>query len=305
MIFIVTGKLGAGKSLLAVQRAIDYGLEGRRIATNFHIDFARICTKPDTHLAKCPVTVIPSIPTHDDLVMLGQGGQHEDTAGALILDECAQFLNSRNWQGPEREKIINWMLHARKRRWDVFLIIQHERMLDKQIRDALAEYVVTIKRTDRMSVPFLPVKLPRLHIGVVRYGLEANAPVADRWFTRGALPMQCYDTTQIFEDDQPAYTVLPATYTKFRNQPPKKSIIYRLRERVAGALARPPVRQPSDYIQRLRQLHPDIAMAYFRQLENARRDLLFPSDQQYEQALHPNASSYPSLFPLKHPAGAI
>lgn len=273
MIFIVTGKLGAGKSLLAVQRAIDYGLEGRRVATNFHIDFSRICTKPTTHLAKCPVTVLPSIPTYNDLMMLGQGGDFEDTAGALILDECAQFLNSRNWQGPEREKLINWMLHARKRRWDVFLIIQHERMLDKQIRDALAEYVVTIKRTDRMSVPFLPIRLPRMHIGVVRYGLEATAPVADRWFTRGSLPMQCYDTTQIFEDDQPAYTVLPATYTKFANVQPKKSLLDRLYVRMRLLNQSQPVRQPSEYVQRLRRFHPDIAMAYYRQLENARRNL--------------------------------
>lgn len=267
MIFIVTGKLGAGKSLLAVQRAIDYALEGRRVATNFHMDFSRICTKPDSHLAKCPVTVLPAIPTYNDLMLLGQGGEHEDTAGALILDECAQFLNARNWQGTEREKIINWMLHARKRRWDVFIIIQHERMLDKQIRDALAEYVVTIKRTDRMSVPFLPFRLPRMHVGVVRYGLESNAPVADRWFTRGSLPMQCYDTTQIFEDDQPAYTVLPAIYTKFANLPPKKSLFDQLRERVRGASAPAPVRQPPAIIQQLRSLHPDLAMAYYRHME--------------------------------------
>jgi hypothetical protein len=270
VIFIVTGKLGAGKSLLAVQRAIDYALEGRRVATNFHIDFSRICIKSTTHLAKCPVTVLPSIPTYNDLMLLGQGGEFEDTAGALILDECAQFLNSRNWQGPEREKIINWLLHARKRRWDVFLIIQHERMLDKQIRDALAEYVVTIKRTDRMSVPFLPIKLPRMHVGVVRYGLDGNAPVADRWFTRGTLPMQCYDTTQIFEDEQPAYTVLPAIYTKFRNAPPKKSLWAKLTERVRGASAPAPVRQPPEFIQRLRLLNADVAMAYYRQYERHR-----------------------------------
>jgi hypothetical protein len=282
VIFIVTGKLGAGKSLLAVQRAIDYGLEGRRIATNFHIDFSRICNKPDSKLAQCPVTVLPSIPTYNDLMLLGQGGDFEDTAGALILDECAQFLNSRNWQGTEREKIINWLLHARKRRWDVFLIIQHERMLDKQIRDALAEYVVTIKRTDRMSVPFLPVKLPRMHIGVVRYGLDANAPVADRWFTRGSLPMQCYDTTQIFEDDQPAYTVLPAVFTKFANYVPSPGLFERLLGWVRGATVPAPARMPPEFILRLRQMNADVALAYYRQYEQHR--FIEPSPHSYFHA---------------------
>lgn len=271
MIYIVTGKLGAGKSLLAVQRAIDYALEGRRVATNFPIDFANIALTPSSKLSHAPVTVLPSVPKYNDLMMLGQGGEHEDTAGALVLDECAQFLNARNWQGPERELTINWLLHARKRRWDVFLIVQHERMLDKQIRDALAEYVVTVKRTDRLRVPFLPFNLPRMHIGVVRYGLDHNAMVADRWITRGGLPMQCYDTTQIFkEEDDVAYSVLPAIYTKFATQQPKKSLLQRLRERVRGALAPAPVRQPPEFILRLRVLNSDIAMSYYRQYEQHR-----------------------------------
>jgi hypothetical protein len=218
MIYIVTGKLGSGKSLLAVDRAIQYASEGRRVAANFHMDFTPICHTPGSHISKTPVTVIPSIPTTKDLLMLGFGGEREDTAGALFLDECAQFLNSRTWQGKDREGMINWLLHARKRAWDVFLIVQHERMLDKQVRDALAEYVVTIKRTDRLKVPFVPIKFPRLHVGIVRYGLDQNAMVADRWITRGGQAMECYDTRAIFNDDSAAYSVLPATMTKFAGQ---------------------------------------------------------------------------------------
>lgn len=210
MIYIVTGKLGAGKSLLAVQRAIDYAAEGRRVAANFPMDFKPLCKDPNSNLSKAIVHVLPSMPSAADLLMLGQGGPHEEMAGALVLDECAQFLNSRQWQGEGRQDLINWLLHARKRRWDVFLIVQHERMLDKQVRDALAEYIVTIRRTDRMKVPFLPVKLPRMHIGIVRYGLEPNALVADRWLTRGTEPMACYDTTQIFNESDAPYTVVSA-----------------------------------------------------------------------------------------------
>lgn len=218
MIYIVTGKLGSGKSLLAVDRAIQYASEGRRVAANFHMDFTPICHSPDSKLSSNPVTVLPSIPSTENLLMLGFGGEHEDTAGALLLDECAQFLNSRTWQGKEREEMINWLLHARKRCWDVFLIVQHERMLDKQVRDALAEYVVTIKRTDRLKVPFVPIKFPRMHVGIVRYGLDQNAMVADRWITRGGQAMECYDTRAIFNDDSAAYSILPATRTKFAGQ---------------------------------------------------------------------------------------
>lgn len=219
MIYIVTGKLGSGKSLLTVQRMIDYAAEGRRIAANFPVDFAPICLTPTSALSKNFVTVLPSIPTSQQLLSLGQGGEFEDKAGCLVLDECAQFLNSRQWQGEDRTELINWLLHARKRCWDVFLIVQHERMLDKQVRDALAEYVVTLKRTDRLKIPFMPFKLPRFHIGTVRYGLEPNAMIADRWLTRGTQPMQCYDTRTIFSDATNAmYSTLPATHTKWNGK---------------------------------------------------------------------------------------
>jgi hypothetical protein len=235
MIYIVTGKLGSGKSLLTVQRMIDYAAEGRRIAANFRVDFAPICTQPNSSLSKTSMMVLPPIPTSKDLLALGMGGDFEDKAGCLVLDECAQFLNSRTWQGDDRHELINWMLHARKRCWDVFLIVQHERMLDKQIRDALAEYIVVVRRTDRMKFPFLPFKMPRLHIGTVRYGLEANAMIADRWFTRGTDPMKCYDTREIFSDHPQGefkvqilgmYSSIPATLSKFRyKQPVKENII--------------------------------------------------------------------------------
>lgn len=232
MIYVITGMLGAGKSLLAVQRAIDYASEGRRVATNFSISFEKIANNPKSKLSSTSITIIPSIPSSRDLLQLGQGGKFEDTAGALILDECAQFLNSRQWGDKDRESIIKWLLHARKRRWDVFLIIQHESMLDKQIRQSLCEYIVVVRRTDRMKIPFLPIKIPRLHIGVVRYGLDQNSHVADRWFTRGSEPMLCYDTTEIFTDeDSYNYCTIPAsTINRWYKKPIQVNPIFEIAE---------------------------------------------------------------------------
>lgn len=225
MIYIVTGKLGAGKSLVTVQRMIDYAAEGLKIAANFPVDFGPICMKDDSKLAATSVTVLSPIPTSSQLHALGKGGPFEDKAGLLVLDECAQFLNSRTWQGEDRQNMINWLLHARKLCWDVILVVQHERMLDKQVRDALAEYLVVVKRTDRLKIPFMPIPMPRFHVGTVRYGLEPNAMVADRWITRGDLPMQCYNTSEIFDGDQPAYTKLSHATLKrwYPNEYPSKT----------------------------------------------------------------------------------
>ena len=213
MIYVITGYLGAGKSLIATQRLIDYAHEGRKVACNYPIDFLPICHNPESNLSKSSPIIIPSIPHSRHLIELGLGGTHEENAGALVLDEAAQFLNSRTWNGDDRQNLINWLLHARKRFWDVFLIVQHERMLDKQVREALAEYVVTVRRTDRMKIPFLPIKMPRLHIAIVRYGLDKNSFVADRWLSRGSDPMKVYNSYQVFEsrEENEIYHVQPAS----------------------------------------------------------------------------------------------
>ena len=212
MIYVITGYLGAGKSLIASQKLIDYAAQGRKVACNYPIDFLPICHDKNSNLSKASPVILPSIPHSRHLLQLGHGGTHEENAGALVLDEAAQFLNSRTWNGEDRQQLINWLLHARKRYWDVFLIIQHESQLDKQIRVSLAEYVVTVRRTDRMKIPFLPIKMPRLHIAVVRYGLDKNSYVADRWFTRGNEPMKIYNSYQIFntDDKQEIVVVQPA-----------------------------------------------------------------------------------------------
>ena len=65
------------------------------------------------------------------------------------------FFNSRDWQTPERQEVIKWLLHSRKLGWDVILIVQDITLLDKQIRLALCEHVVIVKRLDRIGIPVI------------------------------------------------------------------------------------------------------------------------------------------------------
>jgi hypothetical protein len=102
-------------------------------------------------------------------------------------------------------------------RWDVIFIVQHLSMLDKQVREALTEYLVTCKRLDRVRIPFFgwigylltlgawDGRVGRLHLGVVVYAAGAqslqNALVTDRWLYRGTQLFAAYDTEQVFRSD--------------------------------------------------------------------------------------------------------
>jgi hypothetical protein len=220
-VYIITGKLGGGKSLAAVGRAVHYATMGRRVVANFHLDISSCAHRRDSLLAKATVEVINDRPTAAELLQLGRGGKGEHDAGLLILDECGTFLNARQWAGTERQELIDWFLHSRKFAWDVILIVQHASMLDKQIREAIGEHLVTVRRMDKMNIPLVswifPVKMPQVHIATVKYGLGPGDMTVDRWIFRGKNLYQCYSTEWISgQDSRGGYCTLSAELVRFR-----------------------------------------------------------------------------------------
>jgi len=199
MIRVITGKVGAGKNLYAIQQIVRRAYAGRNVACNFRTMIEN--GRPLLHrILRRPVPVvrqIPSRPASSDLYSLGVGGPTEDEAGYLVLDEVGPLLNTRTWQkdGAERMRVIDWLLHSRKLRWDVDLIVQSEKLLDKQLRDAVIESKIIVKRLDRLRLLKLP--LPKMHLAIERYGLDLNAPVAGREFFRGRHYYDCYDTSEL------------------------------------------------------------------------------------------------------------
>jgi len=234
-IYVVTGKLGGGKTLACVDRINEALCEGRRIATNLDLEVHRL-PYVSKYARNVSVLRIPDKPTAADIEALGYGIEDavdeasarrvydEKRFGLLILDECGTWLNSRDWSEEGRRELVNTFLHIRKKLWHVYLIIQDISLLDKQARKALAEHVVYCRRLDRLTVPLLgffwqrltgrKMPLPQIHIAIVKYGDRPDSLTVERWFYRGTHLWSAYDTTQVFRADYPhgLYQVLPPFY---------------------------------------------------------------------------------------------
>lgn len=211
-VYFVTGKLGNGKTLVAVSRIkmkLDKGLP---VATNIDLNLLKMYGPKQR---KLNVIRVPDKPTVADLEALGNANPTYDEAqnGLLVLDECGTWFNSRSWADKARGPVNDWFLHARKLGWDVLLIVQDISIIDKQARECLAEHTVFCKRLDNLHVPFFgtvwkaitgyKMRLPRVHMGRVVYGDNEQALLSDRWVYRGTELFSAYDTKQLFLRDYP------------------------------------------------------------------------------------------------------
>lgn len=262
-VYSVEGKLGTGKTKFCVWRAQDALQHGIKVASNVDI-------KPEVLFPYAPRTYIrlPDKPTDFDLDALGHGNPDtydEDRNGVLILDELGTWLNSRSFQDKTRAGLLDWLIHARKKGWTVYLIVQDANMIDRQVREALIEYQVRCMRMDKVRIPFIGRitgllrerwgYLPKFHLATARVGFAAGQIVAERWTFRGLGLHDAYDTRQIFRSDYPhgSHSVLPPWDWK-----PQMLPLERLKAWVRGKAQPTPRKRPTgpkrpivDMIQRL------------------------------------------------------
>lgn len=209
-VYSVEGRLGSGKTKFTVWMAQQALRQGRRVASNVDlfvehlvperaVSYVRIRDKPDA----------------SDFEAIGDGNPgsyDEDRNGLLILDELGTWLNSRSFQDKSRAGVIDWLIHARKLGWDVYLIVQDAGMIDRQVREALIEYQCRCLRTDKVKIPMVGWLLnsifggrvgylPRMHMVTSRMGFGANQVIADRWQFRGDDLHTSYNTRQVFKSD--------------------------------------------------------------------------------------------------------
>lgn len=218
-VYIVTGRLGGGKTLSMVGRMREYMEEGRPVATNINLRLSKLLKKPPT----APVYRMPDKPSADDFEALGAAHETGDESrnGGIFLDEAGTWLNSRSWADKQRQAVIDWLLHSRKKGWDVFVIVQSINLLDKQIREAMGEYLVICRRLDRMQIPFLGKlirglslgylsgNLPHVHVASVNYGLGLGAVHSDTWWYRGRDLYAAYDTKQVITGERSGVELMP------------------------------------------------------------------------------------------------
>lgn len=145
MIEIYVGAVGSGKSYHAMARGISkiYSLRNNIVVANFPVKFNEKDLRKGVndrwkYMEDEELTPINLIKMSFDYGYYGKEGY-----ALLIIDEAGVYFNARDWQisANVRKEWIKFFSQSRKFGYDVVLIAQDVRMIDRQIR-TMAEYTV-------------------------------------------------------------------------------------------------------------------------------------------------------------------
>lgn len=195
MIDLYLGSVGSGKSYHALKEGIEKTKQrGGFVVANFPIK-ARNEKEEERWIYLEDFSP-------KDLIRLSieRGSFGKEGRALVIVDEAGIKFNSRDWQvNPnERKEWIKFLSQSRKFGYDIILVAQDERMVDRQIRK-LAEYNVKhIKLRNYKWMKLLPWQI----FAVIRFWNGATFKGQVSFLLFNPFLAKRYDTMKLFDLDE-------------------------------------------------------------------------------------------------------
>lgn len=214
MIFLYTGTPGSGKSYHAAE-VVDRALRRKLpVIANFEVNL-----NPKKH--KGEFIYIDTLDMTPDFFM-SYAEEHfkpgrDEHQGIIIIDEAQIPFNSREGLNRNRMKWISFFSKHRHYFYDIILITQHDRMIDRQIR-SLVETEYKHRKLTNFGAKgwFMIVIFHKMFVGV-RYWYPIQEKVSSEFFNLSKRVCRLYDTFKRFEapSAQPAASDFAAKAAEF------------------------------------------------------------------------------------------
>lgn len=206
MIYLYSGTPGSGKSLHQAER-IYYRLRaGYPVIANFDVNVKFVAGRKNPSSIGEFWYIDNSILRPDILVKYSQEyfKSHRFKEGAihLYIDECQLLFNARDWQQKGRKEWLSFFTQHRKLGYDIFLVAQFDKMVDRQVR-SLIEYEVIhrkVKNFGKFGFLFNFVAGGNLFAAItIWYPLHERLEC--RFFKGNKKLFKIYDTYSTFNTD--------------------------------------------------------------------------------------------------------
>ena len=150
MIYLYSGTPGSGKSLHTASVIYWTLKRGQPVIANFAINTDKIRGSKAEFIEKSNEELTP-----DFLIKYAQeyanGKRIKEGSLLLVIDECQLIFNAREWNMKGRAEWLSFFTQHRKFGYDIILVAQFDRMIDRQIR-ALIEYEQIHRKVSNFGV---------------------------------------------------------------------------------------------------------------------------------------------------------
>lgn len=151
MITLYSGTPGSGKSLHASENLLHcINLHKKRVITNYEIDITRL-KHPELFTFFDNSDLVSPEPLYKISKDFFENRKIKEGQIILFLDECQLLFNCRDFTSKNRMAWLSFFSQHRKLGYDIILMAQFDRMLDRQIR-SLIEYQVIHRKVSNFGL---------------------------------------------------------------------------------------------------------------------------------------------------------
>lgn len=201
MISLYSGTPGSGKSLHVAKTMYWWIRAGKPCICNFPIatEKIKLSRQQDFHFVREDKL------TPDYLIKFAQdyikkNGKVKEGSILLVIDECQRIFNARDWGQKGRADWLTFFTLHRHLGFDIILIAQFDRMLDRQIR-ALIEYEYIHRKVSNFGWKGKILSL--LAFGNLFVSVKIWYPMKEKtgseWYRAKKMYYGLYDTFAMFD----------------------------------------------------------------------------------------------------------
>lgn len=202
MIEMFTGTPGSGKSLNCARRIIEKLQRRKGVIANYDINltvFGKKKIGSFTYVDNSDLTPELLYTYAHENHKRNSNGNMIERQTLLIIDECQIIFNSRDWNMKNRAEWCRFFTQHRKYGFDIILVCQNDRMIDRQIR-SLVEYQVIHRNVKNFKLLGLIIGLicgGHLFVAITQwYGIKEKTD--SQFFRMKKQYIRLYDSYRIF-----------------------------------------------------------------------------------------------------------
>lgn len=201
-IFLYSGTPGSGKSLHQAENIYYRLRRGKPVVANYDVNLRAIphCKGKFWYVPNDELSPSLLIAISNEIF---PRKRPKEGAIQLYIDEAQLLFNAREWSKPDRKAWLEFFTQHRKYGYDIFLIAQFDRMLDRQIRGVI-EYEVKHRKVSNFGTIGLFLKLFTLGDCFVAITIwyDMHERINSTFFHYHRKYSRLYDTYKIFNQSE-------------------------------------------------------------------------------------------------------